>query len=71
MRYASVVMIAALAAIAAPRSAPASEGRPAIPSEQGVRLVGRVGWLPYRCSDGPVYNFYHDALYHEPPAAFI
>ena len=72
MRYASVVMIAAaLATVAAPLPAPASEGWPAIPTEQGVRLVGRVGWLPYRCSDAPAYNFYHDALYHGPPAVYL
>lgn len=71
MRHASALMIAAaLAAIIVP-PAPASEGWPAIPSEQGVRPVGRVGWLPYRCSDAPVDNFYHDALYHGPPAVYL
>jgi hypothetical protein len=72
MRNPSALPIAAaLAVIAAFPPAQAQERRPAIPAEQGVRPVGRVGWLPYRCSDGPVYNFYHDALYHGPPAVYL
>jgi hypothetical protein len=67
MRHASAQRIAAaLAAIIVPLAAQAQERRPAIPAEQGVRPVGRVGWLPYRCSDGPVYNFYHG-----PPAVYL
>jgi hypothetical protein len=73
MRNALALMIAALAGIAVPVSggAQANERWPDIPGEQGVRLVGRVGWLPYRCSEAPVTNFYHDALYDEPPAVYL
>jgi hypothetical protein len=74
MRNALAVMIAAALAATAmplPEKAKAQERWPAIPGEQGIRLVGRVGWLPHRCSDGPVYNFYHDALYDEAPAIYL
>ena len=39
-----------------------------IPPEIGVPPLGPSGLLPYRCSVGPVYNFYHDALYSQAPA---
>ena len=68
MRNALALMIAAaMAAIAVP-PAQAHERRAVIPYEIGVVPSGSVGWAPYRCSDGPVYNFYHGAYYHEPPA---
>jgi hypothetical protein len=70
MRHASALLFAGALTAIVPLAARAQEGRPAIPAEQGVRLVGRVGWLPYRCSDGPVYNFYHDALFDAPPAIY-
>lgn len=38
-----------------------------IPPEIGVTPLGPAGFAPYRCSDG-AYNFYHDALYSQPPA---
>jgi hypothetical protein len=60
-----------VAALAAP--AQAHEWWPVIPAEVGVppRIVG-VGWAPYRCAYGPVYNFYHDAYYGgEPPALYL
>lgn len=65
---------AALAAIAASSAEPAQAVErwvPAIPPEIGVLQVGRAGWVPYRCSDGPVYNFYDDALYGDPPAVHL
>jgi hypothetical protein len=66
-------IVATLAAAAVPLSQPAhaQASWPAIPAEIGVSQVGRVGWVPYRCSIGPVYNFYHDALYHEAPAVYL
>jgi hypothetical protein len=66
-------IVATLVAAAVPLSHPAdAQARwPAIPAEIGVHQVGHVGWLPYRCSDRPVYNFYHDALYHEAPAVYL
>jgi hypothetical protein len=66
-------IVATLAAAAVPLSQPAYAGArwPAIPAEIGVHQVGGVGWLPYRCSIGPVYNFYHDALYHAAPAVYL
>jgi hypothetical protein len=65
----ALTFTAALAAIAAV-PARAEERVPAIPDEQGVRLVGSVGWRPYRCTNEPVHNFYHDALYDGPPAIY-
>jgi len=58
---------AAFAAIASP--APAGELWPAIPPEVGV--APRIGpvWLDYRCTAGPVMNFYHGAYYGEEPPA--
>ena len=72
MRTRSAIIAAALVAIAAalPPATQAQERRPAIPRDQGVRLVGRVGFLPYRCAEAPVTNFYHDALYDQPPAVY-
>ena len=61
------MLAAAMAAIAAP-SAQAHELWPVIPYEIGVASPGSVGWVPYRCSNGPADNFYHGALYYEPPA---
>jgi hypothetical protein len=76
MRNALALVIAAAlnatgAAIAVP--AQAHERWPVIPAEIGVapRIDG-VGWAPYRCAVGPVYNFYHDAYYGgEPPALYL
>jgi hypothetical protein len=42
-----------------------------IPPEIGVPPLGPSGLFPYRCSVGPVYNFYHDALYSQPPAVHL
>ena len=68
MRNASALIIAAAVAAIAVPAAQAGELRAVIPYEIGVAPSGSAGWLPYRCSDGPVYNFYHGALYSEPPA---
>jgi hypothetical protein len=74
MRY-QLVLISAAAlaatAIAYTKPAQATERWPDIPPEIGVRQLRPVGWFPYRCADGPVYNFYHDALYGEPPAIYL
>jgi hypothetical protein len=61
----------AAAALPVPQPAYAQARCPDIPGEIGVSQVGRAGWFPYRCSDGPVYNFYHNALYHEAPAVYL
>jgi len=68
----SVMLIAALAAACAAGIAlPAHAGElvPVVPPEIGV--APRIGpvWLGYRCSAGPVYNFYHGAYYGEEPPA--
>ena len=64
---------AALTVVALAAPAQAHERWPVIPAEVGVppRIDG-VGWAPYRCTYGPVYNFYHDAYYGgEPPAVYL
>jgi hypothetical protein len=68
----ALTFAAALAAIVA-SSPPARAGErwPAIPEEAGVRPLAGVGWVPYRCSDGPVFNLYHGALYDGPPAIYL
>ena len=70
MRNACLIAVAAIAAaLATPVCA--GEWLPAIPPEIGV--APRVGpaWATYRCSLGPVYNFYHGAYYgEEPPALY-
>jgi hypothetical protein len=45
---------------------------PDIPGEVGAGApIDRVVWIPYRCNDGPVFNFYHGAYYGgHPPAVF-
>ncbi len=72
MRNASALLIAAAAAAIAAPSAQAGERGPVlipvIPHEYGVTSPGRVGWFPYRCSNGPAQNFYHGAFYPEVPA---
>jgi hypothetical protein len=66
-----IVTALAAAAMSLPQPGYAGASWPAIPAEIGVSQVGRAGWFPYRCSDGPVYNFYHDALYYEAPAVHL
>ena len=71
MRRAPALIAAALAAILA-GSARAHERGPVIPPEQGPRPPIGPAFVPYRCSEGPVYNFYHGAWYGgEPPAVFL
>jgi hypothetical protein len=74
MKNPLALMIAALAAVAVPLAVPAQahDHWAVIPAEIGVPpVVGDAGWLPYRCNDGPVYNFYHGAYYREPPALYL
>jgi hypothetical protein len=61
---------AALITIAA--SPPAQAGRllPDVPAEIGVRRIGEVGLVPYRCVEGPADNYYHGAWYDVPPALY-
>jgi hypothetical protein len=69
----AVIAAAALAALMMPQAEPARahEAWPVVPSEQGFYPVNRVGGIPWRCSEAPVYNFYHGAYYLEPPAVFL
>ena len=64
----ALTFTAALIAVSSSGPAQARDRWPAVPEEAGVRQLGRVGWLPYRCSEGPVFNLYHDAWYDAPPA---
>ena len=69
----ALTFTALLAAAAVPLTAPAEAGHrgvAVIPPEIGVAPLGPAGLGPYRCSNGPVYNFYHDALYSQPPAVY-
>jgi hypothetical protein len=44
---------------------------PAIPPEIGVSSPAAYGWIPYRCVQRPVANFYHGAWYGgQPPAIY-
>ena len=63
-----VLALAGLALNLTTLSAPAQQLFPVVPPELGPRSPLQRVWLPYRCSDGPVQNFYHGALYREPPA---
>ena len=46
-------------------------GYPAIPPELGICSPAGYGWVPYRCADWPVANFYHNAWYaHVAPAVY-
>jgi hypothetical protein len=66
----ALMVAAALTAIAVPEPARAHDRWAVIPNEIGVAPAGRAEWVPYRCSEGPVYNFYHGAYYDEPPAVY-
>jgi hypothetical protein len=71
MKNASALIGAAALAAAFILPARAHERWPAIPPEIGTRAPIDRGWIPYRCEDGPVYNFYHGAYYRgEPPGLF-
>jgi hypothetical protein len=74
MRNALVLTLAALlAAIAVSSSRPAQAGERllVVPEEAGMRRLAGVGWVPWRCSEGPVFNLYHDAWYNAPPAIYL
>ena len=74
MKHGLVLKMAlALAALSAALPGPATAGErwPDVPVELGVAPIGRDGLMPYRCSETPVNNFYHDAVYHEPPAVYL
>jgi hypothetical protein len=44
---------------------------PAIPPEIGIHSPASFGWIPYRCTERPVANFYHGAWYgRQPPAVY-
>jgi hypothetical protein len=69
----ALITAAALAATALVLLEPAQASMrwPDIAPEIGARQLRPVGSFPYRCSDGLVYNFYHGALYSEPPAIYL
>lgn len=58
-------------AVAFSRPALAHERWPDIPDEIGVGSPAERILIPFRCSDGPVRNFYHGAYYDQPPAIFL
>jgi hypothetical protein len=66
----AIIFVATLAAIAV--SVPVQAGTlwPDVPPEIGVRRIGEVGLVPYRCVDGPADNYYHGAWYDVPPALY-
>jgi hypothetical protein len=64
----SIVLVAFAAWTGA---AQAYDGYPAIPPELGIHSPAGYGWVPYRCADWPVANFYHNAWYaHQAPAVY-
>jgi hypothetical protein len=75
MRNTWALIAAALAGTAGAVGGPAQAHQrwPDIPYEVGTRApIDRAVWIPYRCNDGPVYNFYHGAYYAgQPPAVFF
>jgi hypothetical protein len=71
LRCAAVISALASAALAATSPAQSRQLVPVIPPELGVGAPLPYVAIPYRCSAGPVQNFYHGALYREPPAAYL
>ncbi len=65
----ALVVATALAATVVCLAQPAQARHlwPAVPAEVGFRQLAR-GWVPYRCTEKPVFNFYHGAYYDTPPA---
>jgi hypothetical protein len=66
----ALTFAAALVTIAASLPAQAGALWPDVPPELGVRRIGELGLVPYRCVDGPVANYYDGAWYDVPPAAY-
>ena len=60
----------ALVAIAASLPAKAGALWPDVPPEIGVRRIGELGLVPYRCADGLADNYYHGAWYDVPPTVY-
>jgi len=69
MRNAFAAALAAIA-ILLPEAAQARALWPDVPPEIGVRRIGEVGLVPYRCSGGPADNYYQGAWYDVPPALY-
>ena len=69
----ALISAAALAAMVLVPSEPARayEVWPIIPPEQGFHRVVVPAPVPWRCSDGPVANYYHGAYYREIPAEWL
>src|SRR3954469_18144043 len=61
---------AAFVTIAASVPAQARAFWPDVPPEIGVRRIGEIGLVPYRCTDVPADNYYHGAWYDVPPAQY-
>lgn len=74
MRNALALIVAAALAMTAAtilRPAQAHETWPAIPAELGTGAPIERIWIPYRCNEGPVQNFYHGAYYgRQAPAVY-
>jgi hypothetical protein len=58
---------------AVPEPVHAYDRWPDIPGEIGSGVpIDRLVWIPYRCTDGDVQNFYHGAYYGgQPPAIYL
>ena len=70
----AIVSAAALAATVSivPSRAQVYERWPAIPGEVATLPPLGAVWAPYRCSQAPVYNFYHGAYYGgRAPAVYL
>jgi hypothetical protein len=63
-------LAAAMAAAALSLPVQAGTLLPDVPAEIGVRQIGELGLVPYRCVDGPADNYYHGAWYDVPPALY-
>jgi len=69
--FAAAILLA-VTTLGTPASAQAHERWPTIPEELGIRSPLPRVWVRYRCSDGPVQNFYYGAYYGgEPPASYL
>ena len=67
----AITFAAALAALTIiPVTTQARALWPDVPPEIGVRRIGEVGLVPFRCSDGFPANYYHNAWYDVPPAQY-